>query len=463
MTKLNGKNMIRAINEHAISVINYHVGLVKLEPSDFKSLDHDIRQVLIKYQVHLQPACKERLYLPRTDMGRGLTNIEFKSECMLLTMHRSLNETRNSSLRRAAILKSEEACASHLSLIVSYLKIRYSLEEIPSLKVVVEAQKLKLYNEIQNRSNHGKLYKAKTNELISIKDSSTWLTKGNNQARSEAIYCFLQDRNIFCGQVGQCPHCGSQRKTVDHLATKCDRMLGFDYMRRHNEVVRCIHLLLCKKYGFKKTNKIRSHSVQEVMSNDNAEIRVDTRVSTDIKVCHNKPDILVIDKKNKEILIVEIGITNQDRLTIVENEKLRKYDLLANELGQIYKSQTKIVPYVITWDGVVTKYHRKYIKELEIQPNLEAYMQSIVLKKTVESISMDRRRGYEWIEPREDEVEKAVENLVKTIPLKNIYIEEAKLKINESKKPRDNQSEEYEDEIVLNNPQIENTNNNEQL
>ncbi|EQB61288.1 hypothetical protein NAPIS_ORF01136, partial [Vairimorpha apis BRL 01] len=44
MTKLNGKNMIRAINEHAISVINYHVGLVKLEPSDFKSLDHDIRQ-----------------------------------------------------------------------------------------------------------------------------------------------------------------------------------------------------------------------------------------------------------------------------------------------------------------------------------------------------------------------------------------------------------------------------------
>ncbi|EQB60540.1 hypothetical protein NAPIS_ORF01914 [Vairimorpha apis BRL 01] len=137
MTKLNGKNMIRAINEHAISVINYHVGLVKLEPSDFKSLDHDIRQVLIKYQVHLQPACKERLYLPRTEMGRGLTNIEFKIECMLLTMHKSFNETGNSSLRRAAILKSEEACASYLSLLVSYLKIRYGLEEITFLKALV--------------------------------------------------------------------------------------------------------------------------------------------------------------------------------------------------------------------------------------------------------------------------------------------------------------------------------------
>ena len=76
-------------------------------------------------------------------------------------------------------------------------------------------------------------------------------------------------------------------------------MLGFHYMRRHNEVVRCIHILICRKYGFKKTNKIRSHSVQEVMENDQAEIRVDTRLVTDIKVSHNKPDIMVIDKREK--------------------------------------------------------------------------------------------------------------------------------------------------------------------
>ncbi len=44
------------------------------------------------------------------------------------------------------------------------------------------------------------------------------------------------------------------------------------------------------------------------MENDNAEIRVDTRISTDIKVSHNKPDIVVLDKKRKEILIVEVGI-----------------------------------------------------------------------------------------------------------------------------------------------------------
>ncbi|EQB59684.1 hypothetical protein NAPIS_ORF02758 [Vairimorpha apis BRL 01] len=106
---------------------------------------------------------------------------------------------------------------------------------------------------------------------------------------------------------------------------------------------------------------------------------------------HNKPDIFVLDKKNKEIFIVEVGITNQDLLTIVENEK-------------------QIIPYVMTWDGVVTTYHKKYIKELGIQLYLETYIQLVVLKKTLESISIERRRGHDQGDA--GEVERTVEKLV---------------------------------------------------
>lgn len=94
------------------------------------------------------------------------------------------------------------------------------------------------------------------------------------------------------------------RKTINYLATKCVRMMGFDYILRHIEVDRSIHLLLCKKYEFKKTNKIRSHSVQEFVSNDNEEIRVYIRVLTDIKVCHNMPENVAMNKTNKLILFV---------------------------------------------------------------------------------------------------------------------------------------------------------------
>ncbi|TBU07360.1 hypothetical protein CWI36_0286p0010, partial [Hamiltosporidium magnivora] len=92
---------------------------------------------------------------------------------------------------------------------------------------------------------------------------------------------------------------------------------------------------------------------------------------------------------------IEVGITSHDSLQIVETEKLRKYDLLANEMGLIYKFGVEIIPYVMTWDGIVTKYHKSHLRRLEIPMNVEAYIQSIVLKKTVETISFDRRRGLE--------------------------------------------------------------------
>ncbi|KAK1349590.1 hypothetical protein LUQ84_001247 [Hamiltosporidium tvaerminnensis] len=49
----------------------------------------------------------------------------------------------------------------------------------------------------------------------------------------------------------------------------------------------------------------------------------------------------------------------------------------------------------MTWGGIVTKYHKSHLKRLEIPMNVEAYIQSIVLTKTVETISFDRRRGLE--------------------------------------------------------------------
>ncbi|TBU20477.1 hypothetical protein CWI38_0065p0090 [Hamiltosporidium tvaerminnensis] len=168
-----------------------------------------------------------------------------------------------------------------------------------------------------------------------------------------------------------------------------------ELISRHNELVRCLHLLLLNKYKFKSSKRIWSHSVQEILDNEYAEIRVDTRIKTDVKIQNNRPDIFILDKKKNKITLIEVGITSQDLLQLVEIEKFRKYDLLANELGLIYKCSIEIIPYVMTWDGIVTKYHKSHLKRLEIPMNVEAYIQSIVLKKTVETISFDRRTGLE--------------------------------------------------------------------
>ncbi|KAF7684385.1 hypothetical protein TCON_0442 [Astathelohania contejeani] len=119
---------------------------------------------------------------------------------------------------------------------------------------------------------HEKLYRARSNELVSLKDFSTWMKYGNIDPRAVGIYCYIQDRNVFWRDNAlQCQHCGKAKKSIDHLATGCNRILGHDYTRRHNEVLRCIHLLLATKYGFKKSKKLRTHSAQGVMENERAE------------------------------------------------------------------------------------------------------------------------------------------------------------------------------------------------
>ncbi|KAI5172894.1 hypothetical protein PAEPH01_1816, partial [Pancytospora epiphaga] len=73
-----------------------------------------------------------------------------------------------------------------------------------------------------------------------------------------------------------------------------------------------------------------------------------------------------------------------------------------NKLGQEYGCRTRIIPYVMTWDGVVTKYHRKHSKDIGITESVESYIQTIVLKKTLESISFEYRRGAERLDETED-------------------------------------------------------------
>ncbi|KAK1349673.1 hypothetical protein LUQ84_001325 [Hamiltosporidium tvaerminnensis] len=196
-----------AINQHAISLINYHIGVLRLEPADFSKLDDAVRAVLVKNKIHLRPGCKERLYLPRAELGRGLHSVELRSEHMLLQLLDCLEKSKEISTRRAAILKVENNNKTHLALIKGFLKVKYRLVEEVTKKSLEEAQLAKLYNEIEKRKLHSKLYNARKNELVSVIDSSIWLKRGNIRPRDEVVFCYIQDRNVFWGADDMCQHC----------------------------------------------------------------------------------------------------------------------------------------------------------------------------------------------------------------------------------------------------------------
>ncbi|KAI5169719.1 hypothetical protein PAEPH01_0940 [Pancytospora epiphaga] len=50
------------------------------------------------------------------------------------------------------------------------------------------------------------------------------------------------------------------------------------------------------------------------------------RAPTGIKIQANRPDIFVLNKKRREIILIEVGITSQDQLVTVETKKVHKYN-----------------------------------------------------------------------------------------------------------------------------------------
>ncbi|KAL6120553.1 hypothetical protein NUSPORA_02697 [Nucleospora cyclopteri] len=132
--------------------------------------------------------------------------------------------------------------------------------------------------------------------MVDLEALSLWFKKGKIKAVDEAALCFLQDRNLYCGNTSICPYYEPVTKTIDHFATRCDRMLSLDYTKRHNEILRCIHLLMCLRYGLKSSKKICNHSVKEIVCNEDVEIRVDNRIKTNVKIQCNKSDLFLMIK-----------------------------------------------------------------------------------------------------------------------------------------------------------------------
>ena len=145
---------------------------------------------------------------------------------------------------------------------------------------------------------HSILYRARANEIVGFEGSAQWLTHGSNRADREGAMCAMQDSNIFCGKRTVCPHSRERPRTVDHLATQCEKLLYLDYTRRHNEVVRVLHRFMCTKYGMRRGRRMKGHVFEPLVANEHVEIRFDMRVRTDTKIAANRPDLQVWDKKD---------------------------------------------------------------------------------------------------------------------------------------------------------------------
>ncbi|XP_029657682.1 uncharacterized protein LOC115231939 [Octopus sinensis] len=233
----------------------------------------EMREILTRH--------KEQL---RETLSLLIECVSNKSKRILFQIYHDLKHKADYCLRREGILRVVNSKKTHMATIVEFISRKYNIENINELTITKldKIQHEYLMRQIETKPLHSILFQYLKDTEVNVNESAGWLVHGNNSARTEGMCCSLQDRNLFFDNgENKCNHCNSAKKTVDHLATRCGRMLNSSYLRRHNEVVKCLHLHLCRQYGIRKMKKLKTHSVQSVVAN---EIRVDTTISTDTAV-----------------------------------------------------------------------------------------------------------------------------------------------------------------------------------
>ena len=109
-----------------------------------------------------------------------------------------------------------------------------------------------------------------------------------------------------------------------------------DYKKaRHDEVAAILPRQMCQKYGFPTAAKSYENFVDKEMSvleNEKVKILWDFSIQTEIKIDHNKPDIVLLDKKEKTCYVIDVAWPFDTRVEKKEKEKFEHYTDLKYEL-----------------------------------------------------------------------------------------------------------------------------------
>ena len=371
-SSLNAGNTIKAINSRAVSIIRYGAGIVDWRKAELQQMDRKTRKLLTIYRsMHLQGDV-DRTYLKRKKGGRGLISVE---ECVMLE---------KTSLGFYINGKEE-----------------LLLQEVVKEDIMSENENPKTVKERLRRTREERYYSKplhsaflrETQEVRDEANSWLWVQKGLLKKETEGLIMAAQDQAIRTNWIRHnidkediSPSCRLCGKEMRLSVSECKELAQNDYKKaRHDKVAAILHWQMCQKYGFPTAAKSYEHFVDKEMSvleNEKVKLLWDFSIQTEIKIDHNKPDIVLLDKKEKTCYVNDVACPFDTRVEKKEKEKFEHYTDLKYELLKVWNTEvTKvyIIPIVIGALGIVTKNVAKYLEKINFKPGLDPLQKACLL------------------------------------------------------------------------------------
>ena len=169
-SKLNGGNIMKAINARAVSIVRYGASIINWTKTELSSMDRKTRKLLTIYGALHPRANTDRLYIKRDDGGRGLISVE---DCVAIESYR-LNEYLEGSQERLLNAVQKEGI----------------LNEGKNREEVKEQRK----SQYEEKVLHGQFMR--NTESVRDKGTWLWLRKGTLKKETEGSITAAKDQAL---------------------------------------------------------------------------------------------------------------------------------------------------------------------------------------------------------------------------------------------------------------------------
>ena len=255
----------------------------------------------------------DRLYIPRSEGGKGLMGVE---DCVThedISLREYIHGLPDSAL--SAIAK--ETCK----------------EPDTSSKEAKRNTRLQRKARFREKVMHGQ-FERQTEGVRDHESTFRWLRCSNLKRETEALIMAAQEQSLRTNSIkchidktrqsDKCRMCQHARETTEHLVEGCEKLAQREYKRRHDKVAQLVHWNILRNDGIETTTTWYKHLPQQVIENQHAKVLWDFNIQADNVTEARRPDIVRIDQNKRQAPDNRYSSSHRSKCSNKGNRKVRE-------------------------------------------------------------------------------------------------------------------------------------------
>ena len=374
-SELSAYNKFIAHNAFAVPVITPTFGILNWTIHEIQQIDVKSRKVLTMSGNFHRNSDVDRLYISRKLGGRGLKSIQNAYESRIISvkqhltlsvkrnkyLHKVIKHEENSIVRVATELMNNASITCDDTITPKQLSLQY--------RKYVQSERQEKYKQ---KSMHGYMTRTIDNNTNINHDISKSWTCGKGMTSQFESYAFaIQEQEIYTKDLeyrrekkagkhstanNKCRLCKYAVEDITHVISGCGKMSARYYLPlRHDVVGKMVLDSLIKKNNPEIQIK-RSYGDEFILCEGDFEYWWNVSIKTSVKTQHNKPDLVLWNKKLNTCDVIEFSCPADVNVANKVGEKENIYGPLLRNLQLLYPEyRYSFVPIIVGALGTIPR------------------------------------------------------------------------------------------------------------